>query len=54
MSENCSDTRVVAPRDRAPVGPEWDPEHVGVWMDEHGPVPVVNVTWKIKSDGKLC
>uniref|UniRef100_A0A8C2WND0 SEFIR domain-containing protein n=1 Tax=Cyclopterus lumpus TaxID=8103 RepID=A0A8C2WND0_CYCLU len=48
---NCSDQRVIEPRERAPVGPEWDAEHVGVWMDEHGPVSVVNVTWKIKGDG---
>ncbi|XP_054475571.1 interleukin-17 receptor A [Anoplopoma fimbria] len=48
---NCSDQRMVVPRERAPIGPEWDSEHVGVWIDEHGPVSVVNVTWKIKTDG---
>jgi len=52
MSDNCSDKRMVVPRGRAPVGPEWDAEHVGVWMDEHGPLSVVNVTWQIKGDGK--
>ncbi|KAM8892241.1 interleukin-17 receptor A [Spinachia spinachia] len=48
---SCSDKRMIEPRQRAPTGPEWDVEHVGVWMDEHGLVPVVNVTWKIKADG---
>lgn len=52
MSDNCSDKRMVAPRIHAPKGPEWDGEHVGVWMDKHGPVSVMNVTWKIYSDGK--
>ncbi|KAF3855057.1 hypothetical protein F7725_023112 [Dissostichus mawsoni] len=26
---------------------------MGVWMDEHGPVSVVNVSWTIKSDGNV-
>ncbi|KAL6106477.1 il17ra [Pungitius sinensis] len=47
----CSDKRMIEPRQHAPTGPEWDPEHVGVWVDEHGPVPVLNITWKIKADG---
>ncbi|XP_049429976.1 interleukin-17 receptor A isoform X1 [Epinephelus fuscoguttatus] len=50
---NCSDKHPVAPRQHAPVDPEWGPEHVGVWMDEHGPVPVLSVTWKIKPDGSV-
>ncbi|XP_037307577.2 interleukin-17 receptor A [Pungitius pungitius] len=48
---SCSDKRTIEPRQHAPTGPEWDPEHVGVWVDEHGPVPVLNITWKIKADG---
>ncbi|XP_037624333.1 interleukin-17 receptor A [Sebastes umbrosus] len=50
---NCSDKRMVEVRQRAPTGPEWDHEHVGVWTDEHGPVSVLNVTWKIKPDGSI-
>ncbi|XP_035521705.1 interleukin-17 receptor A isoform X1 [Morone saxatilis] len=48
---NCSDKRTVA--QLAPSGPEWDPEHVGVWMDKHGLVSVVNVTWKLKADAGI-
>ncbi|XP_075945485.1 interleukin-17 receptor A isoform X1 [Anarhichas minor] len=54
---NCSDKRMTVPRVSAPIGPEWDSVNVGVWMDEHGPVPVVNMTWRIKGDGSaiaLC
>ncbi|XP_059190342.1 interleukin-17 receptor A [Centropristis striata] len=47
---NCSVKHRDVLRRDAPLGPDWEPEHVGVWMDQHGPVPVVNVTWKIKSD----
>ncbi|XP_042352599.1 interleukin-17 receptor A isoform X2 [Plectropomus leopardus] len=49
---NCSDERMVAPRQRTPVPPDWN-HSVGVWMDDDGPVPAVNVTWKIKSDGSV-
>ncbi len=52
MSDNCSDKRMVERRRLAPTGPEWEPEHVGVWMDKRELVSVVNVTWKIKADGK--
>uniref|UniRef100_A0A3B4VLS8 Interleukin-17 receptor A-like n=1 Tax=Seriola dumerili TaxID=41447 RepID=A0A3B4VLS8_SERDU len=45
---NCSDKSVVA--QRAPTSPDWGPEHVGVEMDKHGTVPVMNVQWKLKSD----
>uniref|UniRef100_A0A3B4VLY3 Interleukin-17 receptor A-like n=1 Tax=Seriola dumerili TaxID=41447 RepID=A0A3B4VLY3_SERDU len=48
---NCSDKSVVA--QRAPTSPDWGPEHVGVEMDKHGTVPVMNVQWKLKSDGVL-
>uniref|UniRef100_A0A3B4Y9Y7 Interleukin-17 receptor A-like n=1 Tax=Seriola lalandi dorsalis TaxID=1841481 RepID=A0A3B4Y9Y7_SERLL len=48
---NCSDKRVVV--QRAPTSPDWGPEHVGVEMDKHGTVPVMNVQWKLKSDGVL-
>nr|XP_040018653.1 interleukin-17 receptor A isoform X1 [Gasterosteus aculeatus aculeatus] len=48
---SCSDKRTIERRRHAPTGPEWDLEQVGVWLDEHGPVPVVNVTWKIQADG---
>lgn len=49
MPGNCSDKRVVV---RAPSAPEWGPQHFGVGVDEHGMVPVMNLTWKLKSDGK--
>lgn len=52
MSENCSDNHTVVRRQLAPTGPEWGPEHVGLWMDKHETVSVLNVTWKIKADGK--
>uniref|UniRef100_UPI0037E88A1A interleukin-17 receptor A n=1 Tax=Semicossyphus pulcher TaxID=241346 RepID=UPI0037E88A1A len=50
---NCSEKHMIVERKKAPTGPEWDPEHVGVWVDDHGPVSVVNVTWKLKSDAGL-
>ena len=43
---------MVEPAHLAPTGPEWGSEHVGVGMDKHRPVPIVNVTWTIRSDGK--
>uniref|UniRef100_A0A668A5N6 SEFIR domain-containing protein n=1 Tax=Myripristis murdjan TaxID=586833 RepID=A0A668A5N6_9TELE len=49
--KNCSDKRMVVPRHLAPTQPEWGPEHVGVGMDEHGLLPIMNVTWKISSNG---
>lgn len=52
ISDNCSDKRTVVRRQLAPTGPELNPEHVGVWMDKHGLVPVVNVTWEIMVDGR--
>ncbi|XP_029909395.1 interleukin-17 receptor A isoform X2 [Myripristis murdjan] len=48
--KNCSDKRMVVPRHLAPTQPEWGPEHVGVGMDEHGLLPIMNVTWKISSN----
>ncbi|KAJ4937851.1 hypothetical protein JOQ06_002481 [Pogonophryne albipinna] len=48
--KNCPDERIAKPRQHAPNGPEVGPHHLGVWMDEHGPVSVVNVSWTIKSD----
>ncbi|XP_070687003.1 interleukin-17 receptor A [Pempheris klunzingeri] len=51
--KNCSSKRMVVLVQNAPTGPEWDSERVGVWMDKHGPVSVLNVTWKIKSDGSV-
>lgn len=54
MPENCSDKRTVALRRNAPTRPDWDSEHLGVWMDEDGPVPALNVTWTIKVDCKQC
>ncbi len=54
MLENCSDKRRVVQTHEAPSRPNWDSERVGVWMDKHGPVSVVNVTWKIMVDGKKC
>ncbi|KAK1888278.1 Interleukin-17 receptor A [Dissostichus eleginoides] len=48
--KNCPDERIVKPRQHAPNGPEVGSHHLGVWMDEHGPVSVVNVSWTIKSD----
>ncbi|XP_071374108.1 interleukin-17 receptor A [Centroberyx affinis] len=50
---NCSDKGMAVPRHRAPTGPEWGAEHVGVGTDEHGPLPVLNVTWKILSNGGI-
>lgn len=50
MSDNCSEKRMVV--GLAPIGPDWDAEHVGVWTDKEGPVSVMNVSWKIKADGK--
>lgn len=52
ISGNCSDKRTVVGRQFAPTGPKLDPEHVGLWMDKHGLVPVVNVTWEIMVDGR--
>ncbi|XP_045893857.1 interleukin-17 receptor A isoform X2 [Micropterus dolomieu] len=37
----------------APIGPDWDAEHVGVWTDKEGPVSVMNVSWKIKADANV-
>ncbi|XP_033941704.1 interleukin-17 receptor A [Pseudochaenichthys georgianus] len=51
--KNCPGERIAKPRQHAPNGPEVGPHHLGVWMDEHGPVSVVNVSWTIKSDGNV-
>ncbi|KAI3371151.1 hypothetical protein L3Q82_023783 [Scortum barcoo] len=48
----CSDKHTVE-QQQVPTGPEWDAEHMGVWMDRHGLVPVINVTWKIKADAGI-
>ncbi|XP_044211377.1 interleukin-17 receptor A isoform X1 [Thunnus albacares] len=50
---NCSDKHMVEPAHLAPTGPEWGSEHVGVGMDKHRPVPIVNVTWTIRSDASV-
>ncbi|XP_026167263.1 interleukin-17 receptor A isoform X1 [Mastacembelus armatus] len=50
---NCTDEHITVPQPNAPNGPEWDRVHVGVGMDKHGLVPVLNVTWKIKSDASI-
>lgn len=50
MLDNCSDKPMAI--QRAPSDPDWGPVHVGVGMDKHGAVPVMNVTWNLKSDGK--
>ncbi|XP_071350477.1 interleukin-17 receptor A [Trachinotus anak] len=48
---NCSDKPVVI--QLAPTGPDWGPENIGVGLDKHGTVPVMNVTWKLKSDAGI-
>ncbi|XP_074533280.1 interleukin-17 receptor A isoform X2 [Halichoeres trimaculatus] len=50
---NCSDEPMTVPRKEAPIGPEWDSAHLGVWMDEQEPISVLNVTWKLKADAGL-
>lgn len=50
MTGNCSDKRVAV--QLAPSAPEWGPEQVGVGMDKHGAVPVMNMTWILQSNGK--
>lgn len=52
MSGNCSEKRMVVKE--APSGPEWYSEHMGIWMDEHVPVSVMNITWRLKANGKSC
>ncbi|XP_008292946.1 interleukin-17 receptor A isoform X2 [Stegastes partitus] len=44
---------MVALREHAPTGPDWDPEHEQVGMDRHGLLPVINVTWRIKADASI-
>nr|XP_020478015.1 interleukin-17 receptor A-like [Monopterus albus] len=53
MPANCSDKHKSVLQQHAPTTPEWGHEHVGVRMDRHGPVPVMDMTWKIKSDGSI-
>nr|XP_046249295.1 pseudouridine-metabolizing bifunctional protein C1861.05 isoform X2 [Scatophagus argus] len=50
---NCSDKRMVVGRQLAPTGPDLDPEHVGVWMDKHRLVPVMNLTWTLQADASV-
>ena len=52
MSDNCSDKDTVVRRELAPTGPEWVSDAVGLWMDKHGLFSVMNVTWRIKPNGK--
>lgn len=55
MPVNCSVTRMAVPLVRVPTSPQWEyreDEHLGVGMDKHGLVPVLTVTWNLKSDGK--
>ncbi|XP_040895007.1 interleukin-17 receptor A [Toxotes jaculatrix] len=51
MPENCSEKRMVV--QLAPTGPEWCPHHVGVGTDKHLKFPIMNVTWKLKSDASV-
>ncbi|KAM7003507.1 interleukin-17 receptor A [Tautogolabrus adspersus] len=51
--ENCSEKLNVVPRKEAPIGPEWDSDHVGVWTDDDEPHSVVNVKWKLTADAGL-
>uniref|UniRef100_A0A3P8S3E9 SEFIR domain-containing protein n=1 Tax=Amphiprion percula TaxID=161767 RepID=A0A3P8S3E9_AMPPE len=53
LDYNCSEQRMVARREHAPIGPDWNPEHEEVGMDRHGLVPVMNVTWRIKADASI-
>ncbi|XP_061678183.1 interleukin-17 receptor A-like [Syngnathoides biaculeatus] len=53
MSDNCTDERKVVPRQSAPTAPEWGPYSVGIGQDNHVPVPVMNVTWTLRSDGNV-
>lgn len=52
MSDNCLDKHEVVPKSSAPTPPEWYSERVGIGIDKHRIVPIVNVTWRLKSDGK--
>lgn len=51
MPASCLDKHIV-PHFKAPSKPKWDKYDVGVEADEHGPVPVVSVKWKLQSDGE--
>ncbi|XP_061917333.1 interleukin-17 receptor A-like [Entelurus aequoreus] len=50
---NCSVQHEVVPRQLAPTKPEWGPDILELGLDEHGPVPVLNVTWRIRSDASM-
>ncbi|XP_061534031.1 interleukin-17 receptor A isoform X5 [Phycodurus eques] len=50
---NCTNKPKVVPRQSAPTSPEWGPDYVGIGQDNHVPVPIINVTWKLRSDGSL-
>ena len=49
MPDNCSDKHKVY---RAPSGPVWGSEHVGVVTDKRGRVPSMSVIWSLPSNGK--
>ncbi|XP_020515011.2 interleukin-17 receptor A [Labrus bergylta] len=51
--ENCSESHMMVPRKEAPTGPDWDSDHVGIWMDDDEPHSVVNVTWKPLLNGGI-
>ncbi|XP_054633719.1 interleukin-17 receptor A [Dunckerocampus dactyliophorus] len=52
-SDNCSVKHAVVPRQRAPTGPEWGSEYLEVRLNNHLPVPVMNVTWTLRSDASI-
>ncbi|XP_062277513.1 interleukin-17 receptor A [Scomber scombrus] len=50
---NCSDKHEVVPPLSAPTGPDWGSERVGIGMDKHRPVSILNVKWIIRSDASI-
>ncbi|XP_061534027.1 interleukin-17 receptor A isoform X2 [Phycodurus eques] len=50
---NCTNKPKVVPRQSAPTSPEWGPDYVGIGQDNHVPVPIINVTWKLRSDASV-
>nr|XP_057942322.1 interleukin-17 receptor A-like [Doryrhamphus excisus] len=53
QKNNCSVRHALVPRQRAPTGPEWGSEYLGVRLVNRRPVPVMNVTWTLRSDASI-
>ncbi|KAM9816169.1 interleukin-17 receptor A [Syngnathus typhle] len=53
INYKCTGEYKVVPRQSAPTAPEWGLDCVGIGVDHRVYVPIMNVTWMLKSDASL-